>query len=187
MLTHLAPNTRQPRRRWLALPAALLLSLGSLAAQAQVAPTPAPAQKPLPTDVEYYLDGRKTTQAELASIQPSDISYMQMLKGSQQQQIFGTSTAGGVAVVTTKANANSPAVLALNKRISAVAPMTPATPEQTAAMTAAKAYITQNYPSAELQMVGPAKDQAGRYQAIFKEKGQRLQLFFDGQGHPVKE
>jgi len=188
MLTHLAPITHQPSRRWLALSTALLLGLGSFAAQAQVAPTPAPAEKPAPmTDVDVYLDGRKATQAELTSIQPDAISYMQVLKAPQQQQIFGTSTAGGVVVVTTKANANLPAVLDLNKRIGKVAPLRPASPEQTAAIAAMKAYMAKNYPSAKLQILGPAKDQPGRYQTIFTDGDQRLQLFFDGQGNPVKE
>jgi hypothetical protein len=168
---------------------AALLALGHSSAHAQVMPTPAPAEKPIPQDVAYYLDGQKSDRSILDKnkLDPESISYMNVLSTAQQQQIFGTSSANGAIVITTKANANSPAVLALAKRMEAVTPMVGPTPGQEAGMAAAKAYLTKNYPTAKLQMVGPAKNQPGRYQTIFVQDGKRLQLFFDGQGNPVKE
>jgi hypothetical protein len=165
-----------------------LLALGYSSAHAQVAPTPALAEKPKPltANATYYVDGQKTDKDILAKLNPEDISSINVLKGENQQKIFGTSSTDGTVVVTTKTNASSPAVLALAKRIEAVAPTVGATPEQSAGIAAAQAYLAKNYPTAKMQMVGAAK-QPGRFHAIFEQDGKRLQLFFDGQGNPVKE
>lgn len=187
MLNKPASRASQLGRYLLAAPFMLALALGHSAAHAQVAPTPAPAAPPIPQNVTYYIDGQKADKDALGKIVPDNISSINVLKGTQQQQIFGTSSADGTLVVTTKANVNSPAVLALRKRIEAVAPTVGPTPEQSAAIAAVQAYMTKNYPTAKVQMVGPAKNQPGRYHTIFEQDGKRLQLFFDGQGNPVKE
>lgn len=186
MLNQPASTSGQLGRYLLAAPLVMALALGYSAAHAQVVPTPAPAEKPLPQNITYYVDGQKADKDILSKIQPDAINSINVLKSAQQQQIFGTSTTDGAVVVTTKANASSPAVLALAKRVEAVVPMVGPTPEQTAGMEAAKAYMAKNYPTAKMQMVGPAK-QPGRFQTIFVQDGKRLQLFFDGQGNPVKE
>jgi hypothetical protein len=188
MLNQPASTTGQLGRYLLAAPLVMALALGYSSAHAQVVPTPAPAEKPLPQDAVYYLDGQKVDKSVLDknTLDPEKISYINVLEKEQQQQIFGTSSADGAIVVTTKANANSPAALALAKRINAVSPMIGPTPEQTAGMAAAKAYMTKNYPNAKVQAVGPTK-QSGRYHVLFEQDGKHLQLFFDGQGNPVKE
>jgi len=185
MFQHLFLPIRLRASSWLAGPLAAAL-LSAAPARAQVAPTPAPPRKAMTAHPTYYVDGKLSSEAALAKIDPKAIGYMQIIKGAQAQQLFGNTTADGVAVITTKANANSPEVLAFNKRVGAVAPLTPATPAQNAAMAAIKAYLTQTYPTAQLEMVGPAKDKPGRYQAIFTDHDQRLQLLFDEQGQPVK-
>jgi len=186
MLNQPVSTARQLGRHLLAAPLVMALALGYSAAHAQVAPTPAAAQKPASSNITYYLDGQQTDQAAVAAVKPDDISYIQMIKSPQQKQIFGTSTTDGAAIITTKANASSPAVLAFNKRVSAVVPLVPATPAQTAGMEAAKAYIAKKYPHAKLQLVGPAEGQADRYRAVFEEGGKRMQLLFDGKGQPVQ-
>jgi hypothetical protein len=188
MLNQPASTTSQLGRYLLAAPLVMALALGYSSAHAQVVPTPAPAEKPKPltANATYYIDGQKADKDILAKINPKDISSINVLKGEKQQKIFGTSSTDGAVVVTTKDNVNSPAVLALAKRIEAVAPTVGLTPEQSAGMAAAQAYIAKNYPTAKMQMVGPAK-QPGRFQTIFEQDGKRLQLFFDGQGNPVKE
>jgi hypothetical protein len=187
MLTQSASTTRQLGRYLLAAPLLLALLLGYSGAQAQVVPTPAPAHKPLPTNAAYYIDGQKSSAEALAKIAPKTISYMNVIKGDAQQQLFGSASPDGTVVITTKANENSPEVLAFNGRINAVKPLKPATPEQNAAVAAVQAYMAKTYPSAKLEMIGPARDKADRYQAIFTDGGKRLQLFFDGQGQPVPQ
>jgi hypothetical protein len=188
MLNKPASRASQLSRYLLAAPLALALALGCSSAHAQVVPTPAPARKPIPQDVVYYLDGQKADKSVLDKnkLDPEKISNMQVLKDEQQRQIFGTNSAGGTVVITTKANVNSPAVLALNKRIEAVAPMVGPTPEQAAGISAVQAYMAKNYPNAKVEIVGLAK-QPGRFFTTFEQDGKRLQLFFDGQGNPVKE
>ena len=186
MLTQPDSATRHLGRYLLAAPLVLALALGYSPAHAQVMPTPAPAAKPMPQDVAYYLDGQKADKDVLTTIKPDDINSINVIKGVQQQQIFGASSAGGTLVITTKANVGSPAVLALTKRIEAVQPTVGATPEQAAGRAAVQAYMAKNYPTAKIQAVGLTK-QPGRYHAIFEQDGKRLQLFFDGQGNPVKE
>lgn len=189
MLPQFASTTRRLGRYWLAIPLLVVLALSNSVAQAQVAPTPAPAapHKPLPKNAGYYIDGQKTDADALAKMNPSAIASINIIKGKEQQQLFGTTNPDGTMLITTKANENSPAVLAFNSRINAVKPLTPMTPEQSAAMEAAKAYLLKTYPSAKLEILGPARGKPGLYQAFFTNGGKRLQLLFNGQGQPVQE
>ena len=183
MLNQPASTSRQLGRYFLAAPLVVALALTYSAAQAQVAPTPAPAMKPTPKDAVYYVDGRQATEAETAKLDPKSIANIDVVKGEQQQRAFGRSTAAGAVLITTKANADAPAVQAFNKRF----PKTAATPEQTAAVAAVQAYMTKNYPEAKLQFIAPDKKIADRYRAFFEQNGQRMQLLFDASGQPVKE
>ncbi|WP_223652905.1 hypothetical protein [Hymenobacter psoromatis] len=183
MFSPLVLTTRPLGRYLLAAPLALALTLSGLAAQAQVAPTPAPAMKPAPTDIAYYVDGQPVSEAETAKLDPQAIANIGVVKSAQQLQALGRSTAAGAVLITTKANADAPAVLAFNKQF----PKTPATPEQTAAMAAVQAYMVKTYPNAKLQIVGPDKQRADHYRAFFEQNGQRMQLLFDANGQPVKE
>ena len=177
-------STNRPLVRYLlAAPLALALTLSGLAAHAQVAPTPAPAMKPIPKDAIYYVDGQQVSREAMEKLDPKSIASIDVVKGAQQQQAFGRSTEAGAILVTTTANADAPAVQAFNKRF----PKTPATPEQTAAVAAAQAYMTKAYPDAKLQFIAPDKQRADHYRAFFEQNGQRLQLLFDANGQPVKE
>lgn len=162
---------------------AILLALGAATAHAQVQPKPAPPMRPAPKNVAYYVDGKKMSSSEMAAIKGDDILSMDVIKDKAQQQSLGESQADGVVLVTTKANANSPAVQVFNKRF----PTQPATPAQNAAVAAATAYVAQHYPASKLEMVFPVKGQANRYNATFTNNGQRVYLLFDGQGNPVEQ
>ncbi len=178
-----ASPTRPLGRHLLVAPLVVLLLLSAAPTRAQVAPTPAPLLKPMTESFAYFIDSKPTTKAEAEKIDPETILFMDVVKDAAQKKLLGQASADGVMLVTTKANANMLAVVAFNKRF----PLTPATPAQNAAVAAAKAYVTKTYPTAKLEMVGPAKEQPGRYRAIFTDHDQRLQLLFDGQGQPVKE
>jgi hypothetical protein len=187
MLNQPTSTARQLGRYLLAAPLLMALALGYSGAHAQVAPTPAPARahQPLSKNINYYLDGQKAASDVLASLDPATISSLNVIKGAEQQQLFGAASPDGTVVITTKANENSPEVLAFNDRINAVKPLVPATPAQMAAVEAAKAYITSHYPSAKLEMIALARNKPGYYQTFFTDGGKRLQLLFDGQGQPV--
>lgn len=178
-----ASTTRSFGRHLVAAPLALALTLSGLAAKAQAAPTPAPAMKPAPTDVAYYVDGQPVSHDAMAKVDPESIANIDVIKSAQELRALGRSTAAGAVLITTKANANAPAVLAFNKQF----PKTAATPEQNAAVAAAQAYLTKTYPDAKLQSIFPLKERADRYRATFEQNGRLMQLFFDANGQPVKE
>jgi hypothetical protein len=108
------------------------------------------------------------------------------LKGDAERKAFKTTSNGGTVLVTTKPNANSPAVLAFNKRINEAVPLTPATPEQEAAIAAASTYVTQIYPNAKLEGVSILQTQPASYKATFTENGKRVSLLFDENGKVLK-
>ena len=185
MLKQPASASRQLGRYLSAAPLAVLLTLGYSAAQAQVVPTPAPAQKPILENTAYYLDGKPIAKADFDKVQPDEIGSIAVRKGKNQLQPLGlgAATPDGAVLVTTKAKADSPEVVAFNRQFA----LTPATPAQEAAIAAARAYVAKHYPQAELESTFVVPGQPDRYRAIFKESGQRRQLLFDGQGQPVQE
>ena len=161
-----------------------LLALGAATAHAQVVPKPAPPQvrHELPKDIAYYVDGKSATEATVKQLKPDDIQAVNVLKGAQAQPLNLSSKQTGALLITTKAGASSPEVMAFNQRF----PMTPATPEQEAAVAAVQSYIKQHYPAAKLETIMPTKGQADRYTAVYEENGKRLQLLFDDKGNPVE-
>lgn len=163
---------------------AALLALGHSAAHAQAGPKPAPARHSIPQDIAYYVDGKPATPAEANKLKGDDIQSMDVVKEpSVTRQLGLTPEKKGVVLITTKANANSPEVLAFNQRF----PLTPASPAQNAAVAAVQTYMQQRYPAAKVEAIFPVKDKADRYTAVYEENGQRLQLLFDGKGNPVAE
>lgn len=159
-----------------------LLTLGCSTAHDQAVPTPAPPPAAAPQNIAYYVDGQKVSASDIPGIKGDDIQYMNVIKDKAQQQSLGEAQADGVALITTKANANSPEVIAFNRRF----PAKPATPAQNEAVATVQTYLKQHYPAAKVEAITLAKDQTDRYTAIFTDNGQRLQLLFDGKGNPVK-
>ncbi|OGX90217.1 hypothetical protein [Hymenobacter coccineus] len=175
-------------RRALLGPLAVALALGATSVQAQtVMPkvVASEAPKPLPTDVVYYVDGQLAAPDVLSAMNPNDIGNINVLKGKQAEALTGKATGSGVILVTTKGHENSPEVLAFNKQHNVV--LSSPSPEKTAAMAAAQAYIKKTYPNAKVQSVYEDKKKAGYYVARFTEGGQTKELHFDAQGQPVAE
>jgi hypothetical protein len=189
MLNKPTSSTRQLGRYFLAAPLVMALALGYSSAQAQVVPTPEPAAKPLPKNVIYYVDGKLTSQAEASKLKGEAISYVDVLKGEAEQKAFGKTSSDGTVIINTKANANSPEVVAFNNRVRSKVPLVPATPEQEAAqkmaMETAKAYLAKNYPNAKLESIFLLKP--GHTKVIFTENGERVSLVLDSNGQPVKQ
>ncbi|NML66922.1 hypothetical protein HHL22_17080 [Hymenobacter sp. RP-2-7] len=160
-----------------------LLVLGYAAAHAQIMPQPAPPMGPAPTNVSYYVDGKKISPLEMAAIKSDDILSMDVIKDKAEQRSLGEAQAEGVVLITTKAHASLPAVQAFNKRF----PVQPGIPAQNEAAAAAQAYLKQHYPAAKLESILSVKGKTDRYNATFTNEGQRLQLLFDGKGNPVEQ
>ncbi|GAB3635148.1 hypothetical protein GCM10027422_07380 [Hymenobacter arcticus] len=183
MLNQPASTTRQLGRYLLAAPLVLALALCYSAAHAQVAPTPVSAQKQSLSKATYYVDGEVTTSDALSKISPDHIASVSVVKDAKRLQALGLgqASAEGAVLITTKANANAPAVLAFNEQF----PVQAATAAQQAGLAATTAYVTKTYPNAKLESVLIDGSKPGRYQAVFTDGGQRQQLLFDEQGQPV--
>jgi TonB-dependent SusC/RagA subfamily outer membrane receptor len=66
----------------------------------------------------YFIDGEKSTKATMDKLGSGAIATVNVLKGDDARNKFGEATASGVIIITTKANQNSPAVVAFNKQYS---------------------------------------------------------------------
>lgn len=185
MLNPFSAFDDQSKRYLLAAPLLAALALTHFSAHAQVALKPEPARKALQTEPIYYVDGKLTTQSRFSKLDQNTISYLRVLTGDAEIKTFSSTTNGGTVVVTTKANANSPAVLAFNKRINQAVPLTPATSEQEAAVAAAAGYIAQAYPIAKLEAVYALQTLPTSYKAVFVENTKRVSLLLDGNGHVI--
>lgn len=164
---------------------AALLALGCASAHAQaVAPHPAPAKPPIPKNIAYYVDGKKVSQTDMASLQPDAIKSIDVVKSPADREKLGLSReTEGAVLITTQANANTPDVVAFNQRF----PVQPATPAQNRAITAIQLYLRQQYPAAKVETVSQVPNKENRYQATYEENGKRWQLFFDGDGNVVPQ
>ncbi|NML66924.1 hypothetical protein HHL22_17090 [Hymenobacter sp. RP-2-7] len=163
MLNQPHSSARQLGRYLLAAPLVVLLALGYTGARAQTAAVAAAASA-WPANALYYLDGVPSDQTAVRELKPAAIGSVDVIKDAAAvRRIFGSDTAPGVVLVTTKANAQAPAVLALTKRLNASYPTLGITkamatiPDYTYAPThvyvlvpKALAYITSHYPDARL-------------------------------------
>ena len=187
MLTQPMPPTSNFRRYLLAAPLAAALALSQAPAHAQVALRPEPVPKALRAEPIYYVDGKLTTQARFNKLDERSISTMRVLTGDAEIKTFGSTTRGGTVVVTSKPNANAPAVVAFNKRINDEVPLTPATADQNAATTAAATYVSQTYPRATLEGIFVLQTLPASYKAVFLESGKRVSLRFDSNGQLIQQ
>jgi hypothetical protein len=176
---HLLATTSPLRCHLFAALFTLDLTLSCLATHAQVTPIPAPTRKVSRAEPICYVDGKLTAFSRFSKLDQSAISTMQVLTGEAEIKAFGSTTSGGTILVTTKAKAASPTVLAFNKRIADDVPLKPATPEQEAAITTAATYLAQSYPTAQLEGIYVLQTSPATYLAIFTQSSQRLSLYFD--------
>ena len=149
MLNQPTSTSRQLGRYLLAAPLVVLLALGYAGARAQTAPV-AIAKATLPTDVAYYVDGELRTATALARLNPELIASIEVVKNQAElTRVFHTS-ARGAAVITTKANVNAPAVLALREKINQASEYDYVPAQVNALVPKALAYITSHYPDSRL-------------------------------------
>ncbi len=165
MLNQPTSTTRQLGRYLLAAPLVMLLALGYSGARAQTTNTfavrltgPNAPKEPFmvtaPAVVDhlvYYVDAQPSTAAAANAIDPKSIASMEVLKDNTTIQHYANDpTATGVAFITTKANANSPAVLAFADKAELSSGYTFKPAAVNAVVPKALAYITSHYPDARL-------------------------------------
>ena len=162
MMNQPASARLQLLRYALAGPLVVAVALGFAGAQAQtVTPTAVAADKPLPADGAYYVDGKPVDVAAVNALNPKGIESIDVLQGPSAQALSGKAGGGKVMLITTKANAKTPAVRAFNKRyggISAVAPAAGSAAPISSVAAPALAYITKNYPDARITGVTALKN-----------------------------
>jgi hypothetical protein len=186
-----APASAAAQRGRYLLAVALVLALSFGAAQTRNSAAAHPSrrgEKPAPS--AWYLNGKRSDQASVNRLDPATIAYMQVLPSETARKIFGPRSEG-VAVVVTKGNEHSAAVEELNARIFRVAPLIPGTEtavEVNALTSAARAYLTEAYPTSRIVKV--SKLTSARQQVSYKvelAEGSRLHYaYFDEQGNPSK-
>lgn len=162
MLNQPLSSARQRGRYLLTAPVVVLLALGYAGARAQ--PAPVAAASGLPADATYYLDGALSSLGAVQEVKPAAIGSVDVIKDAAAvRRIFGSDAAPEVIIVTTKASAQAPAVLALNKKLRTTYPTLALTKEMAAnqaytqepaqvnaLVPKALAYITAHYPDSRL-------------------------------------
>jgi Zn-dependent protease with chaperone function len=144
-----ATSHRQPTEI-AALPA-VQAALQLPAASPQAMPLPAQTGPGLPADALYYLDGKPSTKATVDALDKETIASIDIVKGKETvQRLKPGSTATAVVVFTTKANANSPAVLALAEQGDLGAAYEYKKIETNAIPLQTLAYIVAHYPNDRL-------------------------------------
>jgi hypothetical protein len=107
-----AASRRQPAE--IALLPAVQATLQLPAASPLALALPAQTGPGIPPDALYYLDGKPSTKAAVDALDKETIGSIDVVKGKEAvQRLKPASMATAALVYTTKANANSPAVLAL--------------------------------------------------------------------------
>ena len=185
MLNRPASTTRQLGRYVLAAPLVAALALGYAGARAKTAP-PTAAKLPALRTLLYYLDGEPSTPAAVNALDPSSIASLDVVKDAAVlRRVFG-SAAPGVLVVTTKANAGSPAVLALAEQANLSAAYTYAPAQVNALVPPALGYITCHYPDARLggEVTAVTRKSTGavKYQVQLVRGKRPFYVYFSPQG-----
>lgn len=155
MLNQPASTTRQLGRYLLAAPLVMALALGYSGARAQAVTAvvqPATIQGTLPANALYYLDGQPSSKQAIESLPASTIFNMDVIQDEPAniKRIFGNTTATSAVIITTEANANAPAVLALVEKADLGSGYTHTPVQVNALVPKALAYITQHYPDSRL-------------------------------------
>ncbi|MFD1870853.1 M56 family metallopeptidase [Hymenobacter bucti] len=196
MLNQPASTTGQLGRYLLAAPLVMALALGYSGARAQTVTAvvqPAVFHPNIPDNALYYLDGQPSSKQAIGDLPPSTIFDMDILQDEPAniKRIFGNTTATSAVIITTRANANSPAVLDLIEKGDLGSGYTH-TPAQANAVTPkALAYITQHYPDARLsgEVIEVKRKTTGavKYQVQLIQGKRPFYAFFTPQGEFLKE
>lgn len=191
MLNQPLSSPRQLGRYLLAAPLAVLLALGYAGARAQTAPVivqPPTIHPDIPVNALYYLDGRPSSKQAVESLPPETTFDIDVIKDEPAtiQRIFGNTSATSAVIITTKANASSPAVQALVEKADLGSGYTHTPAQVNALVPKALAYITSHYPDARLsgEMMELKRKTTGavKYQVQLVRGRRPFYVYFSPQG-----
>ncbi|TDN40034.1 M56 family metallopeptidase [Hymenobacter sp. UV11] len=191
MLNQPASTTAQLGRYLLAAPLVVALTLGYAGARAQTAPAtaqPTVYHPNIPDNALYYLDGQPSSKQAMGELPATTIFDMEIIQDepAKIKRVFGNTTATSAVIITTKDNANQPAVLALREKadLGSAYVYTPA--QVNAVVPKALAYITDHYPDARLsgQVMEMKKKStsAVKYQVQLVRGKRPFYVYFSPQG-----
>jgi hypothetical protein len=157
------------------------------------APLQAEASKPpvaltLPADALYYLDGKPSTKQAIEQLDQASIANVDVVKEAARiHRIPGLadSPATSVIMLTTKANADAPAVRAFADQANLASAYTSRTVSTNVLRPAALAYITSHYPDARLNEVNEQKQKttgAVKYQVQLINGKRPFYVYFTPEG-----
>jgi hypothetical protein len=196
MLNQPASTTRQLGRYLLAAPLIMALALGYSAARAQTGPAaaqPAIYHPTIPANALYYVDGQPSSKNALDGLPPTTIFDMDIIQDEPDKikRVFGNTTATSAVIITTRAKANSPAVLALVEKADLGSGYTHTPAQVNALVPKALSYITQHYPDSRLsgEVVEVKKKTTGavKYQVQLITGRRPFYVYFSPQGDFLSE
>ncbi|MVN76222.1 hypothetical protein GO988_07790 [Hymenobacter sp. HMF4947] len=196
MLNQPASTTRQLGRYLLAAPLVMALALGYSGARAQAVTAvvqPATFHPNIPANALYYLDGQPSSEQAVRELPASTIYNMDIIQDepAKIKQVFGNTTATSAIIVTTQANANLPAVLALVDKADLGSGYSHTPVQVNVLVPKALAYITQHYPDARLsgEVVEAKRKTTGavKYHVQLVSGKRPFYVFFTPQGDFISE
>lgn len=152
--------------------------------------TGAAASSALPANIAYYVDGQQVDKSTMDKIAPAEmVESINVLKADQAKQLLGIDAPA--MMVTTKANAHSPEVLAFNKKVFPNYNFTQEPAKVNALVPKALAYITSHYPDArlggEVTKLTEKNTGAVKYQVQLINGKRPFYVYFTPQGEFVSE
>lgn len=196
MLNQPASTTRQLGRYFLAAPLVMALALGYSGARAQTTTAivqPATFHPDIPANALYYLDGQPSSKQAVDMLPSGTIYNIDVIKDEPAtiKRLFGNTPATSAIIITTAANANLPAVLALVEKADLGSGYTHTPAQANAVVPKALAYITQHYPDSRLSgdVVEIKRKTTGavKYQVQLITGRRPFYVFFTPQGEFISE
>jgi hypothetical protein len=157
------------------------------------APLQAELSKPpvafaLPADALYYLDGKPSTKQAIEQLDQQSIAHVETLKDQtliRRLPGLADSPATSVILITTKANADAPAVRAFADQADLASAYTSRLVSVNVLRPAALAYITSHYPNARLNEVHELKQKTSgalKYQVQLINGKRPFYVYFTQEG-----
>ena len=147
----------------------------------------------LPADALYYLDGKPSTKQAVEQVDQTSIANIDVVKESARiHRIPGLSDSPATSVIllTTKANADAPAVRAFADQADLASAYTSRTVATYFLVASTLAYITSHYPNARLGEVNELKQKTTgtvKYQVQLINGKRPFYIYFSQKQEPLSE
>jgi Zn-dependent protease with chaperone function len=154
----------------------------------QAEPSKPPVAFALPADALFYLDGKPSTKQAIEQLDQQSIAHVETLKDQTRiRRLPGLADSPAISVIliTTKANADAPAVRAFADQADLASAYTSRPVSVNVLRPAALAYITSHYPNARLNEVHELKQKTSgalKYQVQLINGKRPFYVYFTQEG-----